>query len=146
MFSQLFKGFDRILMMNAKQCVCILMPTCCWHWFCYLFFLFLQINPIGYFWKPWFFKHVERFLSSGPAVEYIPIRHYYHRHTRSIFWELQVYICWLTWTGTKITVLTGLVYYIKLQVQCKFSCDLSTYVSLHITCTVLIFLIPTDIV
>ncbi|XP_022317755.2 delta(24)-sterol reductase-like isoform X1 [Crassostrea virginica] len=48
-----------------------------------------KINPIGYFWKPWFFKHVERFLSSGPAVEYIPIRHYYHRHTRSIFWELQ---------------------------------------------------------
>lgn len=49
-----------------------------------------QINPIGYFWKPWFFKHVEEFLKSGPAVEYIPLRHYYHRHTRSIFWELQV--------------------------------------------------------
>lgn len=48
-----------------------------------------KINPIGYFWKPWFFKHVEGFLRSGPAVEYIPIRHYYHRHTRSIFWELQ---------------------------------------------------------
>jgi delta24-sterol reductase len=23
------------------------------------------------------------------AVEYIPLRHYYHRHTRSIFWQLQ---------------------------------------------------------
>lgn len=52
--------------------------------------IYVQINPIGYFWKPWFFKHVEGFLRSGPAVEYIPIRHYYHRHTRSIFWELQV--------------------------------------------------------
>lgn len=24
------------------------------------------------------------------GLEYIPLRHYYHRHTRSIFWELQV--------------------------------------------------------
>ncbi|KAH3867287.1 hypothetical protein DPMN_030413 [Dreissena polymorpha] len=48
-----------------------------------------KINPIGYFWKPWFFKHVEQFLRIGSAVEYIPLRHYYHRHSRSIFWELQ---------------------------------------------------------
>ncbi|KAJ8306436.1 hypothetical protein KUTeg_016981, partial [Tegillarca granosa] len=48
-----------------------------------------KINPIGNFWMPWFFKHVETFLTTGPAVEYIPLRHYYHRHTRSIFWELQ---------------------------------------------------------
>lgn len=48
-----------------------------------------KINPIGYFWKPWFFKHVEKFLRRGSAVEYIPLRHYYHRHSRSIFWELQ---------------------------------------------------------
>ena len=43
----------------------------------------------GKYWKPWFYKHVEGFLQSGPAVEYIPLRDYYHRHTRSIFWELQ---------------------------------------------------------
>ncbi|WAR23698.1 DHC24-like protein [Mya arenaria] len=48
-----------------------------------------QINSIGYFWKPWFFKHVEQFLRKGSGVEYIPLRHYYHRHSRSIFWELQ---------------------------------------------------------
>ncbi|XP_074640770.1 delta(24)-sterol reductase-like [Tubulanus polymorphus] len=48
-----------------------------------------KINPIGEYSKPWFFKHVERFLKAGPSVEYIPLRHYYHRHTRSIFWELQ---------------------------------------------------------
>lgn len=23
------------------------------------------------------------------AVEYVPLRHYYHRHTRSLFWEIQ---------------------------------------------------------
>ncbi|ESO89669.1 hypothetical protein LOTGIDRAFT_125011 [Lottia gigantea] len=48
-----------------------------------------KINRIGYYYKPWFFKHVEGFLKSGPRIEYIPLRHYYHRHTRSIFWELQ---------------------------------------------------------
>ncbi|XP_064626464.1 delta(24)-sterol reductase-like [Lineus longissimus] len=48
-----------------------------------------KINAIGDFWKPWFFKHAESFLTNGEGVEYIPLRHYYHRHTRSIFWELQ---------------------------------------------------------
>ncbi|KAK6179008.1 hypothetical protein SNE40_011465 [Patella caerulea] len=48
-----------------------------------------KVNCIGRYYKPWFFKHVEEFLKKGPAVEYIPLRHYYHRHTRSIFWELQ---------------------------------------------------------
>jgi len=48
-----------------------------------------KLNPIGNYYKPWFFKHVEGFLESGPAVEYIPLRHYYHRHTRAIFWQIQ---------------------------------------------------------
>nr|KAG5709593.1 hypothetical protein BaRGS_001643 [Batillaria attramentaria] len=48
-----------------------------------------KINAIGKFWKPWFYKHVQGFLKTGPATEYIPLRHYYHRHTRSIFWELE---------------------------------------------------------
>ncbi|KAK3755290.1 hypothetical protein QZH41_014600, partial [Actinostola sp. cb2023] len=48
------------------------------------------INSIGHFWKPWFFKHVEQYLkTTEPKTEYIPLRHYYHRHTRSLFWELQ---------------------------------------------------------
>lgn len=47
-------------------------------------------NFIGRFWKPWFYKHVEQFLQQGrQAVEYIPLRHYYHRHTRSLFWEME---------------------------------------------------------
>ncbi|XP_054645912.1 delta(24)-sterol reductase isoform X2 [Dunckerocampus dactyliophorus] len=49
-----------------------------------------KINRIGLHFKPWFFKHVEGYLTGGEAgVEYIPLRQYYHRHTRSIFWELQ---------------------------------------------------------
>ncbi|XP_031567980.1 delta(24)-sterol reductase-like [Actinia tenebrosa] len=67
-----------------------------------------KINAIGYFWKPWFFKHVEKYLKAKETkVEYIPLRHYYHRHTRSLFWELQdiipfgnhvVWRCLLGWT------------------------------------------------
>ncbi|XP_019752424.1 delta(24)-sterol reductase [Hippocampus comes] len=49
-----------------------------------------KINRIGLHFKPWFFRHVEGYLTGGKrGVEYIPLRHYYHRHTRSIFWELQ---------------------------------------------------------
>lgn len=51
----------------------------------------MQLNSIGNYYKPWFFKHVENYLKTNrEGLEYIPLRHYYHRHTRSIFWELQV--------------------------------------------------------
>uniref|UniRef100_A0A8C5R7Y1 Delta(24)-sterol reductase n=1 Tax=Leptobrachium leishanense TaxID=445787 RepID=A0A8C5R7Y1_9ANUR len=49
-----------------------------------------QVNKIGHYWKPWFFSHVETYLKNNrEGTEYIPLRHYYHRHTKSIFWELQ---------------------------------------------------------
>uniref|UniRef100_A0ABI7ZQQ8 Delta(24)-sterol reductase n=1 Tax=Felis catus TaxID=9685 RepID=A0ABI7ZQQ8_FELCA len=49
-----------------------------------------KLNSIGSYYKPWFFKHVENYLKANEGgLEYIPLRHYYHRHTRSIFWELQ---------------------------------------------------------
>jgi len=48
-----------------------------------------KLNEIGQWYKPWFFKHVEGFFETGPRTEYIPLRQYYHRHSRSIFWELQ---------------------------------------------------------
>ncbi|OQR85741.1 24-dehydrocholesterol reductase [Achlya hypogyna] len=49
-----------------------------------------KLNAIGKWHKPWFFKHVEGFLAAKKcSVEYIPLRDYYHRHSRSIFWELQ---------------------------------------------------------
>ncbi|KAJ3107347.1 hypothetical protein HDU97_004228 [Phlyctochytrium planicorne] len=45
-------------------------------------------NPMGKWWKPWFHKHAQLYLSTDHAkVEYIPIRDYYHRHTRSLYWE-----------------------------------------------------------
>ncbi|KAK4319169.1 hypothetical protein Pmani_009871 [Petrolisthes manimaculis] len=49
-----------------------------------------KLNEIGWWFKPWFFKHVQTYVNEDQrGVEYIPIRDYYHRHTRSIFWELQ---------------------------------------------------------
>ena len=47
-------------------------------------------NAINLFWKPWFYEHVRSFLRQGQnAEEWIPLRHYYHRHTRSFFWEMK---------------------------------------------------------
>ena len=48
-----------------------------------------KINPLGRWYKPWFYKHVETFLERGEAEEYIPLEHYILRHNRSIFWVVQ---------------------------------------------------------
>lgn len=51
-----------------------------------------QLNRISRWYKPWFYKHVESYLLKKPTqvvTEYIPLRDYYHRHTKSIFWELE---------------------------------------------------------
>jgi delta24-sterol reductase len=48
------------------------------------------VNPIGRWYKPWFYKHVETHLRANrQAVEYIPLRDYLHRHTRSLFWAME---------------------------------------------------------
>jgi Delta24-sterol reductase len=50
----------------------------------------VAVNPIGRWYKPWFYKHVETFLAKeGGGEEILPIRDFYHRHTKSIFWELE---------------------------------------------------------
>jgi delta24-sterol reductase len=48
-----------------------------------------RINPVNRWYKPWFYKHVESFLTRGPGEEYVPLHQYYHRHTRSIFWAIE---------------------------------------------------------
>ncbi|CAH2099145.1 unnamed protein product [Euphydryas editha] len=54
-----------------------------------------KLNPIGKWYSEWFFKQVEKHLnnyrqgSKNNIVEYIPLRDYFHRHTKSFFWELQ---------------------------------------------------------
>jgi hypothetical protein len=46
-----------------------------------------KVNNIGWWFKPWFHKYVEAFLDTGRYDEYIPIRQYYHRYTRSLYWQ-----------------------------------------------------------
>ncbi|MEM6725068.1 MAG: FAD-binding oxidoreductase, partial [Bacteroidota bacterium] len=48
-----------------------------------------RINPINRWYKPWFYSHVQTFLQSGKGYEYIPLRHYFHRHTPSVFFQLK---------------------------------------------------------
>lgn len=48
-----------------------------------------KFNPIGYWFKPWFYQYVQSYLVREADFDIIPIRDYYHRHTRSIFWELK---------------------------------------------------------
>ncbi len=48
------------------------------------------VNRIGRWYQPWFYKHVESLLKAGrPVVEYVPLRDYLHRHTRSYFWAME---------------------------------------------------------
>ncbi len=48
-----------------------------------------KINRINNYYKPWFYTHATRSLEIGPFSEYIPTRHYYHRHTPSVFFQLK---------------------------------------------------------
>lgn len=33
---------------------------------------------------------LESIVKGNKEVEYVPLRDYYHRHSRALFWELQV--------------------------------------------------------
>ena len=50
-------------------------------------------NPIGRWYKPWFYKHVEKYMKEKVQkkgnVEYIPIKDFFHRHNRSYYWLLK---------------------------------------------------------
>jgi len=49
------------------------------------------VNYINLWYKPFYFKHLEKLLDDGHDTyeEIIPLKHYYHRFTRSIFWEIE---------------------------------------------------------
>lgn len=49
-----------------------------------------HLSAIGKWYKPWFYKHVQTYLEHNQeGVEYLPVRDYYHRHTRSYFWAME---------------------------------------------------------
>lgn len=43
------------------------------------------INQVGRWYKPWFHEHA-RARGRRPSPECLPLRQYYHRHSRGIFW------------------------------------------------------------
>jgi len=49
----------------------------------------VNINRINRFYKPWFYSHVAKSLEIGEFIDYIPARHYFHRHTPSVFFQLK---------------------------------------------------------
>ncbi len=51
-----------------------------------------KVNAIDRWYKPWFYTHCESFMKIGGGNEYIPIRHYYRRHMRGMFWEAKLII------------------------------------------------------
>ena len=48
-----------------------------------------RINRINDYYKPWFYSHVGQCLKTGATREYIPARHYFHRHTPSVYFQLR---------------------------------------------------------
>lgn len=49
----------------------------------------IKVNCINRWYKPWFYKHVQTFLSKGNAEELVPLGDYLLRHNRSIFWVME---------------------------------------------------------
>jgi delta24-sterol reductase len=67
-----------------------------------------KVNRINDFWKPFYFRWVETFLAKGEQEELVPLKHFLHRFTRSIFWEIEdmipfsnhpIYRCLWGWLG-----------------------------------------------
>ena len=65
-----------------------------------------QCYDIGSWHAPWFYTHVDDITkgktSDETVVEYVPLRSYYHRHTKGIFWEMEHIIpfsndVWFRW-------------------------------------------------
>jgi Delta24-sterol reductase len=46
-----------------------------------------KTNAIGRFYKPWFYQHVKSMLGRGQTQEHIPLRDYYRRYMRSLYWH-----------------------------------------------------------
>lgn len=43
-------------------------------------------NHVCRWYKPWFYLHARDRARVGGAIEYMPLKHYYRRHSRSMFW------------------------------------------------------------
>ena len=57
---------------------------------------YLQVNHVTRWYKPWFYKHVETFLTQGEGEEYIPLREYLLRHDKAVSWQYDIVIMTLS--------------------------------------------------
>ncbi len=48
-----------------------------------------HVNRINDYYKPWFYTYAGRCLKTGTFSEYIPSRHYFHRHTPSLYFQIR---------------------------------------------------------
>jgi len=52
-----------------------------------------KVNNLARWYKPWWYKHVEGYSFSGkPGEELIPVEDYLLRHTRAIFWVIELMV------------------------------------------------------
>lgn len=89
-----------------------------------------KINRINRWYKKWFYTHVEGFLTHKPHIEYIPLRHYFHRHTPSVFFQLKelipfanhvLYRTLFAWMGAPKISLMKLTYTKQLRREAMFN-------------------------
>lgn len=77
----------------------------------------VEVHEINHFWKPFYYRYVESLMNDAPMKgdeegacrsELVPLKHYAHRFTRSVFWELEdmipfsnhpLYRCLWGWLG-----------------------------------------------
>ena len=51
----------------------------------------LPVNSLSAYNAEWFYKQVEKHLVSGKThTELVPLKDWYHRHTSSLFWEMEL--------------------------------------------------------
>jgi len=51
-----------------------------------------KLNRMGRWYKPWFYKHVEKFLKTGRRVEYVPTVDFLFRHNKPFYWLTHVWV------------------------------------------------------
>lgn len=91
----------------------------------------MTINRINRWYKKWFHTHIESFFKhKTPVTEFIPLRHYFHRHTPSVFFQLKELIpfansAWyryfFAWLGAPKVSLIKFTYTKNLRKQSMFN-------------------------
>ena len=82
-----------------------------------------RLNPMGRWYKPWFYQHVRSFLETGVKEheEFVPTLDFHQRHNKPCFWMSHI---WLPWADKPLArLLTGRFgrIYVDDDGDCQFS-------------------------